>query len=372
MIPFYSCKPESGELRIYLDSIEAILNDGVSVGGPRVESFEKKLAAYLGVRHCVGVGNGLDALTLALMALGVGEGDEVLVPSYTFIATWIAVSRVGATVVAVDIDPSTGLIDIEQITVKLTSRTKAFIPVHLYGVPVDFSPLSELLVEREIAVIEDCAQAIGAEIGGRKVGTLGDAGAFSFYPTKNLGGFGDGGVVSTNLDSVAEKIRSLRSYGFAEDRYSFREIGLNTRLDTLNAGLLELKLPRLDQDNNHRRVQAGQYFESLETQGHWLPRADKFTSSVFHHFPVLVESREDFRQTLLRLGVQTDMHYPYTIESFAKLADPKLVRFSSRDVIGARRWASEVVTLPIGPWMSEDMTLEVKKAIRIALAKPKP
>lgn len=300
------------------------------------------------------MGNGLDALTLSLLALDVGPGDEVIVPSYSFIATWIAVARVGATCVVVDVDPHSGLVQIENVMAKVTSSTKAFIPVHLYGAPVDLMGLAAELGDIGVAVIEDCAQSIGSEVDSRKTGTVGNFGAFSFYPTKNLGGLGDGGAIFTHDEKHANKLISLRSYGFDSSRYSFSSVGFNSRLDSIQAAFLSRKLPEIDQENSLRRKQAARYADAAAAVG--LSVVEQTANSVFHHFGLRVGNRAEVREALSSQQIETDMHYPYTFEAFAKLVPADRVVFRDEDLVGAREIAQKVVTLPIGSWMTQEQT----------------
>jgi|TARA_B110000503_G_scaffold140357_1_gene231038 dTDP-3-amino-3,4,6-trideoxy-alpha-D-glucose transaminase len=365
-IPFFDCTPSTEMAQELLEIAGDVIRGGVYVGGATVLEFESALSAYLGGGYCVGVGNGLDALTLSLMALGVGPGDEVIVPSYSFIATWIAVHRVGATAVAVDVDPSNGLVDLDQVLTKITNRTKVFLPVHLYGAPLDFSALRGALRDSEVRIVEDCAQSIGARTPSGMAGTLGDIGAFSFYPTKNLGALGDGGAIFTRDIEIANKLRSLRSYGFGESRYDFADLGVNSRLDTLQAAFLTRKLSSLDAESEHRNSQASAYIEAIGGSK-LIPINSGVNYSVYHHFAALSSERAQLMEVMGRRGITTDMHYPYTIESFGKLSSVDAVRFDDSDLIGARELAAGVVTFPMGSWMSDDQTRIVAKALEDSL-----
>ena len=354
-VPFYDSSPSESLRTDLLDAASEVIAGGVYVGGDYVSTFEEQLRDYLSPEgFVVGVGNGLDALTLSLLALDVGPGDEVIVPSYSFIATWIAVARVGATCVVVDVDPHSGLVQIENVMVRVTSRTKAFIPVHLYGASVDLMGLAAELGGMGVAVIEDCAQSIGAEVASKKTGTIGSFGAFSFYPTKNLGGLGDGGAIFTYDEKNAHKLVSLRSYGFNSSRYEFASIGLNSRLDSIQAAFLSKKLPEIDQENSLRRKQAAQYADAAAAVG--LSVVEQTPNSVFHHFGLRVGNRAAVREALSFQEIETDMHYPYTFEAFAKLVPVDSVVFRDEDLVGAREIAQKVVTLPIGSWMTQEQT----------------
>lgn len=364
-VPFYDSSPSESLRNDLLEAASEVIGGGVYVGGDYVSTFEKQLRDYLSPEgFVVGVGNGLDALTLSLLALDVGPGDEVIVPSYSFIATWIAVARVGATCVVVDVDPHSGLVQVDKVMGKVTGRTKAFIPVHLYGASVDLLALAADLGGLDIAVIEDCAQSIGAEVAHKKTGTMGSFGAFSFYPTKNLGGLGDGGAIFTPDEEHADKLMSLRSYGFYRSRYEFANIGLNSRLDSIQAAFLSRKLLEIDQENITRRKQAAQYAVSAASIG--LSVVEQTPNSVFHHFGLRVRNRAAVREALAIQEIESDMHYPYTFEAFAKLVPADSVVFQEKDLAGAREIAQKVVTLPIGSWMTQEQTDAVASGLEAA------
>jgi len=365
-IPFYDCTPSSENAGDLVDAAAGVIRGGAYVGGEVVQEFEDKLGDYLGGGYCVGVGNGLDALTLSLMALDVGPGDEVIVPTHSFIATWIAVSRTGATSVGVDVDPSTGLVDMEQVLKKVTKKTKVFLPVQLYGAPVDFSGIQEDLKGRGVFVVEDCAQALGAKTSSGMAGALGDLGAFSFYPTKNLGALGDGGAIFTRDSEMAERLKSLRSYGFRHSRHQFGELGINSRLDPIQAAFLLKKLPLLEAEGVYRNWQAETYMDAIGDGALQPVRAD-VGYSVYHHFAALSDNRAAFRQRMSELGVATDAHYPYTMEVFTDLSEKKTFRVKESDLTGSRELASKVVTFPMGTWLSMEQTQRVADSIAEAL-----
>jgi len=246
MIPFLDLGAATSEIRVELDeALGRVLSSGRYIIGPEVEAFEREFSASVGTNHCVGVGNGLDAIELALRALGVGADDEVIVPSNTYIATWLAVTRLGAVIVPVEPDPETFNLDPGCVEAAITSRTRAIIAVHLYGRPADMDPILEVARTHAIRVVEDAAQAHGAEYRGRRIGGLGDAAAWSFYPTKNLGALGDAGAVTTNDPDVADRVRALRNYG-SRTKYVNAVRGVNSRLDELQAAVLRVKLPLLE------------------------------------------------------------------------------------------------------------------------------
>ena len=309
-IPFASFLPMERELGPALrEAFDRVFRRSWYVEGAEDEAFERAFAEYLGMRHCVGVGNGLDALMLALKALGIGEGDEVIVPSNTFIATALAVTYVGARVVFVEPDIRTFNIDPARIEGAVTERTKAIMPVHLYGQACDMDPIMEIARRRGLKVVEDCAQAHGATYKGRKVGTFGDAAGFSFYPGKNLGALGDAGAAVTNDDALAEKIRALGNYG-SDYKYHHIYKGNNSRLDELQAAFLSVKLPHLDRMNADRRRIAGRYLSGIRNPGVTLPFVRDDCEPVWHIFGVRCEARDALESHLKARGVGTNKHYP--------------------------------------------------------------
>jgi dTDP-4-amino-4,6-dideoxygalactose transaminase len=305
-IPFLDLAAAAGPLRAELDAAYARVMDGGSlVLGPEVQAFEREFAAYCGTRHCVGVGSGLDALALVLRAWGVGPGDEVLVPGYTAVATWMAVSLLGAVPVGVDVDPVSFTIDPARLELRCSPRTRAIVPVHLCGRPADMDAVRAFAAERELPVLEDCAQAHGARFGGRRVGAIGHAGAFSFYPTKNLGAFGDGGAVTTDDDALADRLRLLRSYGWRERGASLIE-GDNSRLDELQAAFLRVRLRRLDAENVRRREIAARYDDALHAVVRTPPLDPEH---AWHLYVVQHPRRDELHAALAERGVGTLVHY---------------------------------------------------------------
>ncbi|MBN1970704.1 MAG: DegT/DnrJ/EryC1/StrS family aminotransferase [Candidatus Delongbacteria bacterium] len=304
----------------YLNEFEAVfrkaLNSGWYILGKEVETFENEFAAYCGVKHCIGVGNGLDALHLILRALDIGEGDEVIVPSNTYIATWLAVSYSGATPVPVEPDILTYNINPKLIKEKITNKTKAIIPVHLYGQVCDMDPINEIAKKYNLKVIEDSAQAHGAIYKGKRTGNLGDASGFSFYPGKNLGALGDAGAITTNDDILANKIRMLRNYG-SEKKYVHEFKGYNSRLDELQAAFLRIKLRYLDEDNHKRREIAQYYCNNINNPEIILPGIhsssldiNNFLGHVWHLFVIRHPQRDKIQKYLLDNQIQTLIHYP--------------------------------------------------------------
>jgi len=346
-VPFLDLRAAYLELKDELDAAASkVLDSGWYILGEEVEAFEQEWAAYCGVRHCVGVGNGLDALHLALRAWEVGPGDEVVVPANTYIATWLAVSMVGAVPVPVEPDVLTRNLDPDGVEGALTPRTRAILPVHLYGMPADMDPIMELADRHGLKVLEDAAQAHGALYRGRRCGSLGDAAAWSFYPGKNLGAFGDAGAVTTDDEALADRVRVLRNYG-SRVKYLNEVKGFNSRLDPLQAALLRVKLTRLEQWNARRREVAGLYLQALADVSELiLPSASDWVDPCWHVFVVQHPRRDELRQRLAAAGVGTLVHYPvppHLSESYSGLAG------GSGSLVIAEGLAECVCSLPIGP-----------------------
>ena len=309
-VPFVSFKPMEreldGELR---GAFERVFERSWYIEGREDEAFERAFAEYCGVKHCVGVGNGLDALMLSLKALGVGPGDEVIVPSNTYIATALAATYVGARVVFVEPELDTFNIDPSRIEAAVTSRTKAIMPVHLYGRACDMDPIMQIAHRHKLYVVEDCAQAHGATYKGRKVGAFGDAAGFSFYPGKNLGALGDAGAVVTDDPKLAERVRALGNYG-SDYKYHHIYQGHNSRLDELQAAFLAAKLPRLDAMNAERRRIAARYLEGIDNPQVILPSVTQGYVPVWHIFAVRCQRRDALEKWLNDRGIGTNKHYP--------------------------------------------------------------
>ena len=310
-VPFLDLHAGYKELREQLDeAYRRVMESGRYILGEEVDVFEQEWAAYCGVKHCVGVGNGLDALHLTLQAMGIGPGDEVIVPSNTYIATWLAVSVSGAVPVPVEPDISTYTLDPARVETALTSRTRAIIPVHLYGLPADMDPIVELARRHGLKILEDAAQAHGATYKGRRCGSLGDAAGFSFYPGKNLGAMGDAGAVTTDSDDIADRVRMLRNYG-SRVKYTNEMKGVNSRLDPIQAAFLRVRLPYLDEWNGRRAAGARQYLEELATAGDLvLPAVPAWAGPVWHLFVVRHPKRDEIMKALESAGVDALIHYP--------------------------------------------------------------
>ncbi|HYR88194.1 MAG TPA: DegT/DnrJ/EryC1/StrS family aminotransferase [Terriglobia bacterium] len=332
-----------------LELWEKTLDNAAFIGGAPVERFENAFADFCETRHAVGVGNGTDALILALTALQIGEGDEVIVPANSFVATAEGVVHTGAIPVFVDVDPRTSNIDVGQIEGRITSRTRALIPVHLYGQPADMDPILEIARRYGLRVIEDAAQAHGARYRGRRVGSMGDVACFSFYPAKNLGACGDGGAVVTNDSHIAEAVRRLRDHGGLR-KYEHDVTGYNSRLDSVQAAVLGLKLTYLEQRNALRRRHAEFYTTLLSRIGGVVtPFAPDGVESVFHLYVIRIEEgRNDLQSFLANKGVQTGIHYPAPIHRTRAFE-----RFSGQSCPVAERNANEILSLPMYPEIEE-------------------
>lgn len=362
-VPFLDVGASYRELQRELDDAYArVMSSGRFVLGGELEAFEAEFAAHGGTRYAIGVGNGLDALTLVLRAANVGPGDEVVVPAHTFIATWLAVQQVGATVVPVDVDPETLLIDVDAVAAALTPRTAAIIPVHLYGCPADMSALEALATRAGLLLLGDAAQAHGARWDGHGVAGLGHAAAFSFYPAKNLGAFGDGGAVTTNDETLATRVRRLRNYG-ASDTYVFAEAGVNSRLDPLQAAFLRVKLAALDRWNRRRAAIAEAYLDGLaDAADVTLPaRPADGCVPVWHLFCVRHSERDALARHMANLGVMTHIHYPVPPHRSAAFAHLSLDA-DAFPVTNAA--AATLLSLPIGPHLADGDVERVIEAVR--------
>lgn len=358
MIKFLDLKAINEQHRLEMEAaIKRVLDSGWYLLGKEIESFEKEFSEYCGVKHAVGCANGLDALKLIIQAYGFGPGDEIVAPANTYIASLISISANGATPVLVEPDINTYLIDPEKIEDAITSRTKAIMVVHLYGRAMDMTRILEIAKRYNLKVIEDSAQAHGAMFDGKRVGNLGDASGFSFYPGKNLGCLGDGGAVTTNDDELAEKIRALRNYG-SDVKYHFPYRGTNSRLDEIQAALLRVKLPHLDNDNAIRRRIAERYCSEIKNPNVILPHLpDDAMQNVWHVFPVRAQNRAGFQQYLSDNGIQTVIHYPIPPHR-----QPAYVEWHGLTLPITEKIHEEIISLPISPVMSEE---EVRKVVDV-------
>lgn len=371
-VPFFDLTSQfqsiEGEIKTALDGV---FKTQQFILGPQVEDLEQVIAEYCQRRYAIGVASGSDALLLSLMALGIGPGDEVILPSFTFFATAGVVSRVGATPVFIDIDPDTYNIDPSKIEANVTFRTKAIMPVHLFGQCADMEPLLEIAKEKQLYVIEDAAQALGAEYKpshypeGRRAGQMGDLGCFSFYPTKNLGAFGDAGMVVTDHPDLAERVRILRVHG-SQPKYFHKWIGANSRLDTIQAAILLVKFRHLERWTMERQRRATQYqslFQDLlpSMPGLGLPKIQYENRHIFNQYVIRVPQRDELKQFLLKEGIGTDIYYPLPLhlqECYAFL------KHRQGDFPVSERASEEVLALPIYPELMEKQQAMVVDRIK--------
>lgn len=363
-IPFLNLKGINDRHRLaFREAFERVLDSGWVLLGEETAAFERAFAAYCGVRHCVSVGNGLEALHLVLHAWGVGPGDEVIVPSHTYIATWLAISHTGATPVPVEPLPGCWDMDPAQVEAAIAPRTKAIIVVHLYGRPADHLPEIRVIAQHHgLPVLEDAAQAHGSTLDGVKAGHLGDAAGFSFYPGKNLGALGDAGAVTTDDDALAHRVRMLRNYG-SEKKYVNALAGFNSRMDELQAAFLHEKLKTLDQDNQRRRDIATSYRLGLQgLPGLVLPAADDARiRSAWHLFVVRHPQRDRLAAGLAERGIQTLIHYPTAVHRQQAYAGQPV---SQRSFPQAEEYAATLLSLPMDPTLSDQQVLRVIDGVR--------
>lgn len=361
-IPFLNMKSPYRELKQELDSAyQRVMESGWYILGQEVMAFEQEFANYCQVKECVGVGNGLEALHLILRAYGIGAGDEVIVPSNTYIATWLAVSYTGATPVPVEPDPSTYNMDAARVEAAITPKTRAILPVHLYGQPADMTPLMLLAEKYNLKVVEDAAQAQGARYKGRLCGSLGHASGFSFYPGKNLGAQGDAGAVVSSDAELVDRVRVLRNYG-SRIKY-FNEVkGFNSRLDEMESAFLRAKLPHLDEWNNRRRKIAALYLEGLaDLPELGLPLVPAWAEPNWHIFPVLHTRREDLQKFLKSRGIDTLIHYPVPPHLSGAYAE---LGYKQGDFPLAEKIAERELSLPMGPHLEIEDAAAVVEAVR--------
>ena len=344
------------------DAIRQALESSQFILGPQVERFEQAFATYLGVRHCIGVNSGTDALVLALLALGIGAGEEVITVSMSFTATAMAVLHSGARPRFVDVDRDTRCIDLKQIEAAITPRTVAILPVHLHGFPVDMPRLMAIARRHNLAVVEDCAQAHGARIAGRAVGSFGDLAAFSFYPTKNLGCAGDGGAVVTQDPALAQRVRALRAYGWFDERRISHELGHNSRLDEVQAAVLNVLLPHLDEGNRERVALAARYRQLLADEDVML--AAENANAVQHQFVISVPRRNALRSYLLEnAGIETGIHYPVPLHR-----QPLFAAYATTPLPVTDELARTMVSLPIQPEIAGESIEHIAQSVLAGVA----
>lgn len=361
MIPFLNLRDAYLELKDAIDAaVLRVLDGGWYIGGAELSAFEADWATYCGAAHAVGTANGLDALVLALRALDIGTGDEVIVPSHTFVASWLAVSAVGARPVAVEPDLASFNIDPSRIEAAITPRTRAIMPVHLYGQPADLEPILDIAKRRGLAVIEDAAQAHGARYKGRRIGAHGDIACWSFYPGKNLGAMGDGGAITTNRSDLAEQVRVLGNYG-SREKYVHEVTGTNSRLDPMQAAVLRVKLLHLDAWADRRRALAASYAAALQGSGLILPQVAGYGEHVWHLYVVRSSERERLMRVLAAEGIGSQIHYPIPPHMQGAYAG---LRYLPGDFPLAQQLAAEVFSLPMGPQTPADAAEKVRAALK--------
>lgn len=343
-------------------AIQNVMDSAFYILGKEVKKFEEEFAHYVGAKHAVGVNSGTDALLISLMALGVKSGDEVITVAHTTTPTAMAIVLSGARPVFVDIVPETYTLDVSLIERKITKKTKAIIAVHLYGNPVDMDPLVNIVKRHGIHIIEDVCQAHGAEYNEKKTGSFGILSAFSFYPTKNLGGYGDGGAVLTNETKLYDKIIMLRQYGW-KNRYDSEIVGINSRLDEIQAAILRVKLNYLDRWNQRRIDIAGQYIDQLKDTGIIIPQKLNCSKHVYHQFVIRHNHRDMLQQHLLENEIQTQIHYPIPVNK-----QKTFIKFGAKNNLPVtEKICSEILSLPINPWVSDDEIKKIAETIITAI-----
>lgn len=365
MIPILDLTKQYQQLKPEIEkAVLEVLSSGCYILGKNVSSLEQEIAQYVGAKNAVGVANGTDALHMALRALDIGPGDEVITVSFTFFATAEVIGLVGATPVFVDIDPNTFNMDYTQLEKKITPKTKAIIPVHLYGQPADITKITEIAQKYNLYVIEDCAQAIGASYNDKRVGSFGDIGCFSFFPTKNLGAFGDGGMVTTNSDYLKERLLGIRNHG-GKVRYYHEELGLNSRLDEIQAAILRVKMPHIDKWNKQRREAAYRYNELLKNvQEIQTPKEMDNTYCVYHQYTIQTPARDQLHESLKEKGVMSMIYYPVP----AHLQNAfKYLGLKEGSLPVTEELSKKVLSLPMFPEITEEQQKQVVEAIKSSL-----
>ncbi|OPY15890.1 MAG: dTDP-3-amino-3,6-dideoxy-alpha-D-galactopyranose transaminase [Syntrophus sp. PtaB.Bin138] len=362
-IPFVDLKSQYDIIKADIDqAIAAVISKTAFIGGTHLKNFEDAFAAFCNVKHCIGVGNGTDALYIALRTLGIGSGDEVITVANSFIATSEAITMIGAKVVFVDIDPKTFNIDTGRIEEKITAKTKAIIPVHLYGQPADMDPILIIAKKYNLKVVEDAAQAHGAVYKGKRIGSIGDMACFSFYPGKNLGAYGDGGAIVTNSDDWALKARMIANHGRI-DKYDHEIEGVNSRLDGLQSAILATKLKHLPEWTEARRRNAYCYNKCLADTGLITPFEIDDVTAVYHLYVVRVkeELRKKFQDHLQTKGISTGIHYPIALPN---LKAYKYLNHTESDFPEATKASREIVSLPMFPELTESQIRYIAEAIK--------
>lgn len=359
-VPFVDLKQQYASIKSEVDAaIARVIENTSFILGPEVRAFEAAFAEYVGARECIAVNNGTAALQLALMAAGIGASDEVIIPSFTFFATAEAVSVLGAMPVFVDVDPVSYTVTAAAIERAITPRTRALIPVHLYGQTADLDPILELAKKHDLHVIEDAAQAHGAEYKNKRVGARGSAGCFSFYPSKNLGAYGEAGAVVTNDEELAKRLRLLRDHG-STSKYAHAIVGYNFRMEEIQAAVLNVKLSHLDDWNDARRARAATYNASLSSAGLVLPEEMDYARHVYHVYAVQTANRDELQKRLTAAGVQTGVHYPIPIHlqpAYASLG------YQLGELPVTEKLAERVLSLPMFPELSDQQIGRVAEVL---------
>ncbi len=359
-VPFVDLKAQYKSIETEVQkAIKKVFDKSDFILGEELKLFEEEFAAYCGAKYCVGVASGTEALWLALLALGIKKGDEVITAANTFIATALAITMAGAKPVLVDIDPKTYNIDPRLIEEKITEKTKAIIPVHLYGQPAEMEEINKIAKKYGLFVLEDACQSHGAIYKGKRCGSLGDAAAFSFYPAKNLGAYGDGGAVVTNSTEIAEKIRMLRDYG-QKEKYHHLVKGYNSRLDTLQAAILRVKLKKLDEWNKKRMEAAEQYHQLLKKEDIVLPEIAPDRTHVFHLYVIRIKRRDHARKFLEKNGISTGIHYPIPIHLQPSF---KEIGYKEESFPVTETYSKEVLSLPLYPEIKREQIEYVSQKI---------
>lgn len=360
-VPFVDLRSQSAEVRREISTaIERAIEDGQFILGDEVAAFEHSFAGYCGGRHGIGLGNGTEALHLTLRALGIGPGDEVITAANTFVATALAIAYTGATPVLVDANPDDYLINVELLEPAITPRTKAIVPVHLYGQPADLPAIMEIAAKHNLPVVQDACQAHGATIGSKPLASFGTAACYSFYPSKNLGAYGDGGMVVTNCDTLADRVRLLRNYG-QRTKNKYEVLGYNSRLDTLQASILSVKLKYLDEENEQRRTAATWYREALQGNPEIvLPQEKPGATHVYHLFVVQHARRDALLAHLQAAGVHCGIHYPTPIHQITAFQGSKTIPVGAPV---ATEMASRILSLPMYPGIRADQIDRVAEAV---------
>lgn len=362
MIPMVDLKTQYNSLRAEMDeALHKVFENTQFILGPNVQTLEQEIAAHLGVRHALSCASGTDALHLAIRAAGIGPGDEVITPTFTFIATAEAIRYVGATPVFVDIDPRTFNIDPQQVANAITGKTRALLPVHLFGQPADMPALMDIAKQHKLLMIEDCAQSYGAKIKKTATGAIGLAGCHSFFPSKNLGCYGDGGLVTTNDDALAEKIRVLRNHG-SKVRYHHDVIGYNSRLDEIQAAILRVKLRHIDEYNTNRYRVAQEYSKQLKDVV-ITPHEDGIGNHVYHQYTILSPRRDAIMQALAEKQIASAIYYPIPLHKQKAFG----TEYANISLPVSEQVASECLSLPIYPELSMEQIHEITDTIKSAL-----